>query len=108
MSVSERLQKELACNPESITNEEWEDLYKEVQLVTLEHFRFYRSTVICNLTVCFPWTQGCQASRLALKETLIKQKHPRGANGIAQENAIENNFSELKFWLSELWNKFRA
>ena len=90
------------------TNEQWNDWFKYVQLATFIHNTSYHSAIGCSPTVLFHGREPITPLDLRFNNTLIEQISPNSEYVIVLQDAMSKKFSERKFKLTEMYNKFRA
>ena len=90
------------------TNEQWNDWFKYVQLATFIHNTSYHSAIGCSPTVLFQGREPIKPIDLRFNNTLIEQFSPISEHVIALQDAMNKKFSETKFKLTEMYNKYRA
>ena len=90
------------------TNEQWNDWFKYVQLATFIHNTSYHSAIGCSPTVLFHGREPIKPLDLRFNNTLIERFSPNSEYVIALQDALNKKFSETKFKLTEMYNKYRA
>ena len=90
------------------TNEQWNDWFKYVQLATLIHNTSYHSAIGCSPTVLFHVREPIKPLDLRFNNTLIERFSPNSEYVIALQDAMNKKFSETRFKLTEMYNKYRA
>ena len=90
------------------TNEQWDDWFKYVQLATFIHNTSYHSAIGCSPTVLFHGREPIKPLDLRFNNTLIERFSPYSEYVIALQDAMNKKFSETKFKLTEMYNKYRA
>ena len=90
------------------TNEQWNDWFKYVQLATFIHNTSYHSAIGCSHTVLFHGREPIKPLDLRFNNTLTERFFPNSEYVIALQDAMNKKFSETKFKLTEMYNKYRA
>ena len=90
------------------TNEQWNDWFKHVQLATFIHNTSYHSAIGCSHTVLSHGRGPIKPVALRFTNTLIERFSPNSEYIIALQDAVNKTFSETKFKLTEMYNKYRA
>ena len=90
------------------TNEQWNDWFKYVHLATFIHCTSYHSAIACIPTVLFHRREPIKSLDLRFNNTLIERFSPNSEFVMALQDAMSKKFSETKFKLSEMYNKYRA
>ena len=108
VGVVERSQSALKRILKLNTNEQWNDWFKNVQLATFIHNTSYHSAIGCSPTVLFHGRESIQPLDLLFTNTLIEQFSPNSEYVIGLKDAMNKKFSETKFKLTEMYNKYRA
>ena len=90
------------------TIEQWNDWFKYVQLATFIHNTSYHSAIGCSPTVLFHGREPIKPLDLRFNNTLIERFSPNSEYVIALQDAMNKKFSETKFKLTEMYNKYRA
>ena len=108
MGVVERSHSALKRILKSNTNEQWNNWFKYVQLATFIQNTFYHSAIGCSPTVLFHGPETIKPLDLRFNNTLIEQFSRNSEYVIALQDAVNKKFSETKFKLTEMYNKYRA
>ena len=90
------------------TNEQWNDWFKYVQLATFIHNTSCHSAIGCSPTVLFHGRDPIKPLDLRFNNTLIERFSANSDYVIALQDAMNKKFSEKKFKLTEMYNKYRA
>ena len=90
------------------TKEQWNDCFKYVQLATFIHNTSYHSACGCSPTALFHGREPIKPLDLRFNNTLIERFSPNSEYVIALQDAMNKKFSETKFKLTEMYNKYRA
>ena len=108
VGVVERSHSALKRILKLITNEQWNDWFKYVQLATFIHNTSYHSAIGCSPTVLFHGREPMKPLDLRFNNTLIERFSPNSEYVIVLQDAMHKKFSEIKFKLTETYNKYRA
>ena len=108
VSVVERSHSALKSIFEFNTIEQWNDWFKYVQLATFIHNTSYHSAIDCSPTVLFHGREPIKPLDLRFNNTLIERFSPNSEYVIALQDAMNKKFSETKFKLTEMYNKYRT
>ena len=90
------------------TKEQWNDWFKNVQLATFIHNTSYHSAIGCSPTVLFHGREPIKPLDLRFNNTLIGRFSPNSEYVVAIQDAMNKKFSETKFKLTEMYNKYRT
>ena len=90
------------------TDEKWNDWFKYVLLATFIHNTSYHSVIGCSTTVVFHGPEPIKLLDLRLNNTLYERFSPNKEYVFALQDAMNKNFNETKFKLTEMYNKYRA
>ena len=90
------------------TNEQWNDWFEYVELATFIPNTSYHSAIGCSPTVLFHGREPIKPLDLRFNNTLIERFSPNSQFVIALQDAMNKKFSETKFKLTEMYNKYRA
>ena len=107
MGVVERSHSALKRILKLNTNEQWNDWFKYVQLPTFIH-NTYHSAIGCSPTALFLGREAIKPLDLRFNNTLIERFSPNSEYVIAIQDAMNKKFSETKFKLTAMYNKYRA
>ena len=108
MGVVERSHSALKRILKLKTNEKWNDWFKYVQLATFIHNTSYHSVIGCSTTVLFHGPEPKTLLNLRFNNTLIERFSPKSEYVFALQDAMNKNFNETKFKLTEMYDKYRA
>ena len=103
MGVVERSPSALELILKLITNEKWNDWFLYAKIATSHH-----SVIGCSPAVPFHEREPIKSLDLRFNNTLIEQFSTVKEYVIALQDAMNKNFSETKFKLTEMYNKYRA
>ena len=82
--------------------------FKYVQLASFIQNTSYQSAIGCSPTVLFHVHEPLKPVDLRFNNTLIERSSPNSEYVIAVQDAMNKKFSETKFKLTEMYNKYRA
>ena len=108
MGVVERSHSALKRILKVDTNEEWNDWFNYVQLATFIHNTSYHIAIGCSPTVLFDGREPIKPLDLRFNNILIERLSPISEYVIAVQDAMDKKFSETKFKLIEMYNKYRS
>ena len=90
------------------TNEQWNDWFTYVRLAAFIDYTSYHSAIGCSPTVLFHGREPMKPLDLRFNNSLIARFSPNSEYVIALQDTMNKKFSETKFKLTEMYNKYRA